>query len=68
MSLYDYRESAKLASADTPFYAFIMAAMRKADDRNLVRLKMSFPEVWDELESRYHAPNGEIPGDEGYKF
>jgi hypothetical protein len=63
MSLYDYKLSMRLGIEDPPFYALIMAAMRKADTDNLIRLKTAFPEIWIELDWRYHAPNGELVGD-----
>jgi hypothetical protein len=50
---------------DPPFYALIQAAMRKADSGNAVRLWRAFPEVWVELNARYNAPGGKLPGDEG---
>jgi len=65
MSLYDYRESVKLQCHDAPFYAFLMAAMRRADDVNLLKLRSGWPEIWAELEARYHAPGGFLAGDEG---
>lgn len=49
-----------------PFYALIMAAMRQADTANAERLRHMFPVVWDELQARYHAPGGLLPGDDGY--
>lgn len=61
--LYDYRLSQKLADQDLPFYALIMAAMRKADTENAAKLRAMWPEVWEELEQRYHAPGGMLPED-----
>ena len=63
MSLYDYRESRDIAAHDYQFYALIMAAMGKADTHNLIRLKSVFPNTWNELEKRYHAPGGIIPSE-----
>lgn len=63
MSRYDYEASKQIASNDPPFYAFIMAAMRQADTENLRWLRTAWPAVWDELEARYNAPGGVIPGD-----
>ena len=63
MSLYDYRYSQKLALEDPPFYALIMAAMRKADTDNTERLKACWPELWNEMFRRYNAPGGELPED-----
>ena len=60
--MYDYLESAKLSANDTPFYALIMAAMRKADTLNLAKLKAAWPEVWVALHELYHAP-GVLPED-----
>lgn len=63
MSLYDYHLSLALEKQETPFYALIMAAMRQADTPNVEKLRDYWPEVWFELEARYHAPGGRIPAD-----
>jgi len=63
MSLYDYRQSQKIAAEDHPFYALIMAAMRKADTANTAKLQQAFPETWSELEARYYAPGGVLPSE-----
>jgi hypothetical protein len=59
---YDYRES-KRFGPDPNFYALIMAAMQKADTGNAFKLRCAFPDVWDEVQARYNAPGGVIPGD-----
>ena len=64
MSLYDYEVSRVIDGQDLPFYALIMAAMRKADTRNLAALKVVFPETAAELFARYNAPGGRLAGDE----
>lgn len=64
MSLYSYRQSQKISADDPDFDALIMAAMRKADTDNLVRLSHTFPLIHAELLKRYHAPGGIIPGGE----
>lgn len=68
MSLYDYRKSLEIGAGketdgDPPFAALIMAAMRKADGDNIVILKVAFHDIWAELQARYHAPDGRLPGD-----
>lgn len=63
MSLYDYQRSRALAAQDEPFYALIMAAMRKADTHNYALLHDAFPTIGRELQDRYHAPGGVLPGD-----
>ena len=63
MSLYDYRESLELGKRDIGFYALIMAAMRRADTNNTAKLQLCWPEIWDELYRRYHAPAGILPGE-----
>lgn len=63
MSRYDYERSRVLELDDEPFYALIMAAMRKADDDNLRLLREAWPEVWDELYARYHSPGGILASD-----
>ena len=63
MSLYDYQASKRLYCADWPFYAVIMAAMRQADSDNEAKLRAEWPDVWDELQARYNAPGGLLPGE-----
>lgn len=63
MSLHEYEESRKIEGKGRPFYALVMAAMRQADDDNLGRLRSAFPEVWAELQARYNAPGGMLPGE-----
>lgn len=61
MSRYDYIMSRQFP--DVPFYALIMAAMDKADDKNQILLRQGFPQVWEELQMRYNLPGGELPED-----
>ena len=63
MSLHEYKTSQAIALLDPPFYALIMAAMRAADSINALRLQMAWPHVWEEMQARYNAPLGLIPGD-----
>ena len=63
MPLYDYQLSQELAAQDVPFYALIMAAMRRADSDNLYMLRQAWPGVYDELRERYNAPGGRLPSD-----
>jgi hypothetical protein len=63
MSHSDYEISKQIAADDPPFSALIMAAMRKADSRNLAWLKAAFPDTYDELQARYNAPGGLLPSD-----
>ena len=63
MSYHEYERARTLVARDEPFYALIMAAMRKADSSNLWRLKQAWPEVWEELQARYNAPGGKLEGD-----
>lgn len=64
MSYYDYEQSKHLMMDDPPFASLIMAAMRKADTDNLEKLRRAWPETWAELQTRYNAPGGFLPGDE----
>ena len=63
MSYDDYLIGRELLLNDPPFYALIQAAMRRADSGNAVKLRQAFPEVWVELNTRYHAPDGRLPGE-----
>lgn len=59
----DYEWSKNPGVIDAPFYGLVMAAMRRADTDNAEKLRRAFPQVWDELQARYHAPGGIIPSD-----
>lgn len=59
-----YRQSLSVSMDDPSFYALIMAAMRKADDINIEKLKSVFPDVYSELYARYNAPGGCLDQDE----
>jgi hypothetical protein len=63
MSQFDYLDSQLLEADNHSFYALIMAAMRRADSDNIEKLKAAFPETWKELDDRYHAPGGKLPGE-----
>lgn len=63
MSFFDYQASLKLETEDVPFYALIMAAMRRADSDNLDKLKKMYPETWAELTHRRHTPEGKYPSE-----
>ena len=65
MSHYDYKRAVQLIVADEPYYAFIMAAMMKADDVNLPKLKALWPHIWDEVNARFNASGGRLPGECG---
>lgn len=56
MSIIDYKESLKIAANDYSFRALIMAAMRKADTRNITLLRTYWPEIWEELYELYNTP------------
>ncbi len=58
MSLFDYQISKAIEVQEYPFYALIMAAMRQADTDNTEKLKSAFPDIYEELTKRYHAPGG----------
>ena len=65
MSFHSFRAALELSKDDPPFYALIMAAMLKADTTNLAKLKHAWPEIWIELDARYHSRlaveiNGEL--------
>lgn len=63
MSKFDYERSRVIAAQGEPFYAQVMALMRRADGPNLDLLKAAFPATYDELLDRYNAPGGVLPGE-----
>lgn len=63
MSLVEYDASNRIPVDSDTFYAMIMAAMRCADTFNLEKLKGAFPDTWEELQARYNAPRGLLPGE-----
>jgi len=64
MSWHEYEQSKQLQRFDYPFYALIMGAMRSADSENVAKLRAAWPDVWEELQARYHAPRGLLPGEQ----
>ncbi len=63
MSLHDLKTATKIIEDDPPFYALIMAAMLKADSDNIRLLRNAWPQLWAELDTRYHTPGGVLPGE-----
>ncbi|MBA7554572.1 hypothetical protein ES705_47196 [subsurface metagenome] len=53
MSLYDYQKSKEISSEVPSFESLIMAAAWKADTLNYGKLKVTFPEIIEELEKIY---------------
>ena len=64
MSLHEYLYSKTLDRYDPPFYALLFAMMRKADKLNTVKLRVMWPEKFEEFKRRYNAQCGVIPEDE----
>lgn len=64
MSLHSYHASKVISRGDWPFYALVMAAMRKADTHNSALLAEAFPQIHEELLARYNAPGGALTKDE----
>ena len=63
MSHYDYAVSRQIDADDYPFAALIMAALRKADSTNAAKIQAAWPDIAAELQARYNAPGGVLPGD-----
>lgn len=64
MSLHEYKDSVLLRNEMYAFYSLIMAAFRQADSINFEKLKAAFPEVWEEVQSRYYMPGGILDTDD----
>jgi hypothetical protein len=67
MSLHEYKAARKLAG-EVPFYALIMAAMRDADEVNLMKLREAWPDVFEEMQARYDAPAGLLVGENDTQY
>lgn len=66
MSLYDYRwcqEKLLAMDRDPPFYGLLFALALRADSTNFAKLRAMWPEEIAELQQRYDAPGGVLPGD-----
>lgn len=63
MARCDYLVSQVIREKDYAFSALIMGAMRKADNLNLEKLKKAWPDIWKELQARYNAVGGWLPGE-----
>jgi hypothetical protein len=62
MSQHTYANG-RIISRMYGFQDALEAAMRLADPDSLAKLKAGWPEVWDELNRRYNAPEGLLPGE-----
>lgn len=60
---FAYVTAQKIYALDAPFDAIIQAAMRQADSTNLAKLKVAWPEEWEDLQARYNAPGGLLEGE-----
>jgi hypothetical protein len=58
--LYDWTIAEELARSSAPVDALIMAAVLRADSRNLERLRAGFPALVAEAQARYDAPGGRL--------
>lgn len=63
MNHYDYQSSRDIGYLNPPFAALIMAAYRRADSLNAEALRAAFPDITAELQARYDAPGGFLPGE-----
>lgn len=63
MSLFDYRQSLRLSADDPTFAALVMALIRKADSFNRAKIDEAWPEIAAEMQTRYDAPRGVLPGE-----
>lgn len=62
-TVHDYEYARRLVAQDPPFWALVIAAMRRADTNNERALREAFPQVWEELDRRYHAPMALLEGE-----
>lgn len=64
MTFFDYKAGQQIAAMGFPFAALIQAAMRQADSVNKIELQTAFPADWADLQARYNAPGGILPGED----
>ena len=67
VSYHEYLAAKELLRFDPPFYALLMAAMHGCDSSNEAKLRAMWPELWDEVFARYHAPGGVLEGETIYE-
>jgi len=66
MSLREYniaQEVEQLGDWGEDFYALVMVLMKNADTTNQQLLRGCWPHVWAEVQARYNAPQGLLPGE-----
>jgi len=56
LSIFDYRTSLDLELRGAPFYAIIAVAMRQADSDNIRRLRLMWPEIYEDLQAWRNTP------------
>jgi hypothetical protein len=59
----DYNDSLEMAVHDYSFAALVFALIRKADSNNTEKIRMVWPDLYNELVRRYNAPGGYLPGE-----
>lgn len=59
-TIIDYLESQQISAKDPSFAALVFALIRKADTENMEKIRLTWPDLHDEMIERYHAPGGAI--------
>lgn len=65
MGWIEYEESKILATKDYSWLSLLFALIRKSDSNNTELIKQCWPEHYEELYNRYHAPGGYLPDIDG---
>jgi len=67
MSLYQFKQAEAIQQDFDPSVdSLIMAAVLKADQINLMKLRHCWPGIVDEYYYRYNSGGGRMPGEAGY--
>jgi hypothetical protein len=66
VSAHDYRVSLGISVQGYSFDSLVFAALRQADTVNAAKIRAAWPELSAEMQERYSAPGGLLPGEPGH--
>ena len=63
MTIWDYRSAQELVGKGYSFRALITAALMRADDNNVDKIRRAWPDIASEAAARYSVAGGLLPGE-----